>query len=293
MAPAKEARLPRLNSFQAYSRSLRAQLAADPSVSPKSITAIVTARWQALSVEDKENWREQVRRVISGRPLTLQACILSGVAFVPKPTPTPSRPIGVGVGTGGAPLARPVEIVPSSSHRREWTATPEGDHMSGVDTLPSPLDILAHTAESRRREPMAEHYVLRPPPPSAAKPYAWAPAVPSWGQAITPPPMILPHPSVFEPAPLPIYSTPIAPPAYSPPPLYPTPDSPADRRYRVARSWQLETLDYLRNAAPETQRQASTSPDFYVSPRAAIELTLRRSSTPRRPTLYDSVLDDL
>ena len=70
MAPATEARLPRLNSFQAFSRSLRAQLAADPSVSPKSITATVTARWQALSADDKEYWREQVRAISFESPLT-------------------------------------------------------------------------------------------------------------------------------------------------------------------------------------------------------------------------------
>lgn len=60
MADAGDMRPPRINSFQAFSRSLRNELAPASSTSAKALTASITARWHALSVEEKETWREKV-----------------------------------------------------------------------------------------------------------------------------------------------------------------------------------------------------------------------------------------
>ena len=178
--------------------------------------------------------------------------------------------------------------IPSASQRRD------------SDIPQTPLDMLAHTAEARRRESLSGQSVLQPPQPTVRTdgPYAWAPVSPSWSYPASPPPMILPPPSAFIAPPLP--SPPIAPSVFRPPSnpsVSPEPDSPADRRYRAVRAWQLETLAYLRTAPPETQRQAALSPGFYVAPTAAIASIPQGQQLPPprgsgRPTLYDAVLND-
>ena len=62
MADTGDMRPPRINSFQAFSRSLRNEATPDSSTSAKAFTASITARWHALSVEEKETWREKVCR---------------------------------------------------------------------------------------------------------------------------------------------------------------------------------------------------------------------------------------